>query len=144
MHVQTMQTLNSILFILISIAPTYGNPGGCLSNTNTLIGWYDADSVSGSTWYDLSGHGNHGSFSGWGYGVFSGNNPSHELYLNGESVVYGNTASRVTFGATISGAHTVFNVCKYRNYGSEGRIIQSEYSNMLYGFWWGRAGIDCF
>ena len=118
------------------------SPVDCLSNPSQMLGWYDADSVSGTTWTDKSGIGNDGTLSGSDYGVFTSNtDSSHELYANGENVVYGTTDSVVTFGPTISGEHTVINLCKYRESGTKQRIIQGESINAAYGHWEGKSGV---
>ena len=118
------------------------NPGDCLSNPSQLVGWYDADSVSGTTWNDKSINGNNGDLYGSEYGVFTSNtDPSHELYANDMNVVYGTTNSQVAFGPTITDAHTLINLCKYRESGSKARIIQSESVDTIYGFWNARSGI---
>ena len=66
------------------------------------------------------------------------------MYLNGESVVYGSTSSKVRFEPTIWDGHTVFNLCKYRESGTRRRIIQGESFDARFGFHSSKSGVGYF
>ena len=60
---------------------------------------------------------------------------NNELYLNDQPVAYGTTTTQVLFQVEVPTHHTVFSVCKYRETGSKGRIIQGRDYNGVFGFW---------
>ena len=91
-----------------------------------LLGWYDGDSFSGSTWYDKSGNGNHGSRTGSGAYIFDGSNVNSEFYANGQKVVTGSTGTQILFPGRVHYEHTIFNVCKYKLSGTKRLILQAE------------------
>jgi hypothetical protein len=97
--------------------------------TSGLVGHYVAESLAGSTWYDLSGSANHASTSGTIKTNASG--------INGRAYAYGGTSATVTFPAAILPAtYTLFHICRYNGINTK-RILSSLSSlnqNWLSGF----------
>ena len=118
-----------------------------------LVGWYTGDSVDlpNALWKDISGANskaliddNDASFiSTTGADVDAATNPLNEFYINDNPVLTGETTTQLTFGPPVSREFTVFNLCKYKNAGTQRRIIQAEEYNSVMGFDVGKSGISC-
>jgi hypothetical protein len=105
----------------------------------SIAAWFDGYSLDGSTWADKSGNGVAGTASG--VNIYDGSGAITELNLNGQPVVYGDLNSQVIFDTNIPATHTVFNLCKYRNVGSKGRVVNAAGCNCLFGHHGGVSGV---
>ena len=123
----------------------YIDPGDCLNNKKSLIGWFDGDSMNldSNVWTDKTGIGynNNGIITGNGINIDQGTNPLNEVYLNKQKVVTGTSSTKIIFNPWLLPEHTIFNLCKYRESGTKKRILQSTAANGLIGFWNGRSGV---
>eukprot|EP01084_Bolivina_argentea_P270307 459589_1 len=116
-----------------TLKPTTCNdsPYLCLATPQSLVAWYDGGSMDALTkrWMDKSGNGYHGYFFNGTGRVLTETNQTNELYLNNQPVVYGNPADRIEFGYAsrnfMDPSHTIFNLCKYREYGLKITILQN-------------------
>lgn len=115
----------------LSVTEAAGLP---LPVTDGLVGYYTAESWTGSRWTDLSGSGNHvTSYSGTiSTAIYPGTSKSY---------LYGSTTAGMTFpNAILPSVYTLFYVAKY-NGSSKGRIFNSTSTNWLSGFHNGKAGV---
>ena len=102
------------------------------------IAWYTADSISGTTWTDLSTYSNDATIGGSGYSVTSTTGNGATKTFN---VLEGTTNTTVTFPAGIlPSTYTFFHVARY-NGSSNYRIFQDSTANWLSGFWNGTSGV---
>eukprot|EP01084_Bolivina_argentea_P265605 450278_1 len=104
-----------------------------------MVAWYDSDSIdiAGGAWTDKIGGHDGVIVDATGIAVFDGADDQNELYLNGQTIVSGTSATRIDFGNTpfMVPDHTVFNLCKYRdNAAKRGRILDALQYNALFGF----------
>eukprot|EP01084_Bolivina_argentea_P058858 107432_1 len=119
----------------------------CFNDTpSSMVAWYTGFSVDLITnrWNDISGNKRHAIIvSNAGVQWFNGSDANNEFYINGNPVLIGATATEITLNGDVELApgHTVFNLCRYKNAGSKGRIIQTESYNGAFGFYSGKSGI---
>ena len=108
------------------------NPGSCLTaeQQQNLVGWYTGDSadIDNNKLYDKSGIGNDGLIDG-DFEIYDEQDPLNEFYANGNKVVTAGTSTTMIFDPLVSAEHTVFNLCKYKEIGTKGRILQGETLN---------------
>ena len=121
------------------IEQTAGTWPGSRPPVAGYIGWYVGEaSLSGTSWLDLSGNGNHatvtrGSVIG---GSDTGNGCSKTV-----SYIEGNANGGLRFPAAIlPSTYTLFFVARYTG-GSRRRIMDGIAQNWLSGFWGGGTGI---
>ena len=106
--------------------------------TDGLICYLDAANRksypgSGSTWYDLSGNGNNGSF--------VGSATTHSFGINNGVMIFNKTTgSYIDVTLNLSGSsHTIMGASRYVSVGSAahsgGRIISAKSNNWLLGHW---------
>jgi hypothetical protein len=103
--------------------------------SNALIAHYNADSWTGSQWFDLSGADNHVVDVG-------GERILVARPVQSPAYIYGNTTSWMKFPATVlsSPNYTLFYVARYNGI-TRRRIFQGQTSNWYSGFSIGRSGI---
>lgn len=102
-----------------------------------LVGWYRYDSRSGTTWYDLSGNGNHATLSGTliDTEVVSGNGAS-----SNQSALWFKWDGGTGYGTCLwpsnilPSTYTLFHVSRYRGVVNN-RILQGYDANWLSGHW---------
>ena len=101
---------------------------GTLAFSNCLIAHYNADSWTGSQWFDLSGAGNHVTEVG-------GTSIAVARPVGAPAYVYGASTAWMKFpvGVLPSAAYTLFYVARY-NGATRGRIFQGLTTNWLTGF----------
>lgn len=102
------------------------------------IAWYDADSISGTTWTDKTGNGYDASLGGTGFSVVSttGNGATESF-----NALQGSTASTVVFPSGIlPSTYTLFYIARYNGTNKE-RILQGQTINWLSGFWDQNTGV---
>lgn len=105
-----------------------------------LSGWYDLQSVSGTTWLDKSGNGRNATISGASISNVSGNGSSLIT-----SALHGSSSSHsVSWSSSVipDTYYTLFHVTRYTGT-SNLRIHQAEGLNWLSGHWNGLSGV-CF
>eukprot|EP01083_Nonionella_stella_P283100 963474_1 len=129
-----------------TIRPAITDPRECLTTQTNMVAWYNSDSIDilNNKWTDKIGGQDGNIIAATGIAVFDGADDQNELYLNGQTIVSGTSATRIDFGNTpfMVPDHTVFNLCKYRdNAAKRGRILDAKLFNGLYGFWWGKSGM---
>ena len=103
-----------------------------------LSGWYDLDSVSGTTWTDKSGNGRNATISGASIGSVSGNGSNLIT-----SALHGSaTTHSVSWPSSVipDTNYTVFHVTRYTGV-SNARIYQADGLNWLSGHWMGYSGV---
>jgi hypothetical protein len=131
-----VRTLLGVSSGTIGMNSGYGKSNNPVTSISGLVGWYDVSSVSGSTWTDKSGNGNHASIVG-GASVVS---VSGKGATNLTSALAGTTSQGVNFPAAIlPPTYTLFHVTSWQN-NSSGRIFQGTSQNWLSGHWGGTNG----
>lgn len=104
--------------------------------TSGLVGYYNADSsLDNVYWRDLSGSGNHGSWTGTVSKEIGG--------INGYDYMYGGTSTKVVFpSAILPSTFTLFHLTRY-NGANRKRIFTSTVTgyNWLSGHWNGLSGV---
>lgn len=99
-----------------------------------LVGYYTAESWTGTQWTDLSGFGNHVT-------SVSGTITKNYSTYFGRDLIGGTTTSILVWpSAILPETYTMFHVTRY-NTGSNRRIFQGSNINWLSGHWNGRAGV---
>ena len=108
---------------------------GALAFSNCLIAHYNADSWTGSQWFDLSGAGNHVTEVG-------GSSIAVARPVGAPAYVYGASTAWMKFpeGILPSSAYTLFYVARY-NGAAKKRIFNGNSKNWLSGFHEARTGI---
>ena len=109
---------------------------GLFTAAYNLHQWYAYQSISGTTWSDMSGNSRNGSSSAT---LSSGTDLSNTYTI---PYYYGGTGTTVTFGA-IPSSYTVFTVTRYNSTTGTTyrRIITGTNENSLQGHWNGYAGV---
>jgi hypothetical protein len=108
--------------------------GSSITTTSGLIGYYVADSYTGTQWTDLSGKNNHAT-------VIRGTPTKVDSALNRQSKLTFTTNDGITFPSGIlPPTYTVFHIARYTGTTS-GRIFTGTSTNWLSGFWNGYAGV---
>jgi hypothetical protein len=102
--------------------------------SNSLIAHYNADSWTGTQWFDLSGADNHVMDVG-------GTRIAVARPVQAPAFIYGNSTSWMKFPATVlpSANYTLFFVARYNGI-SRKRIFQGQTSNWYSGFSTGKSG----
>lgn len=101
------------------------------------IGWYTAESFSGSTWTDRSGNGNNGTVTRGTVSVvtITGNGARNTF-----SSLQGGTGDGIQFPAAIlPSTYTLFHVTRYN--GTRARILTGVSNNWLSGHWSSSTGV---
>jgi hypothetical protein len=104
--------------------------------TSGLIGHYNADSWTGSSWTDLSGAGNHVTDIGGTTSISISRPVGAPAYICGAPTVW----MKFPGGIQLSSQYTLFFVARYDG-ARRGRIFQGVDTNWLSGFHDGRAGV---
>ena len=115
--------------------PSLALPGPPVSG---YIAWYDAGSISGTTWTDKTGNGYNATIGGSGYSVTTttGNGATASF-----DTLQGTTASTVVFpSGVVPSTYTLFYIARYTG-GTRRRILQGQTINWLSGFWSGNTGV---
>jgi hypothetical protein len=123
------------LLIFSAILPSV-SVSQILPITSGLIGHYNADSWTGSSWTDLSGAGNHVTDIGGTTGISIARPVGVPAYIYGAPTVW----MKFPAGIQLSAEYTLFFVARY-NGATRGRIFQGVDTNWLSGFHNGRAGV---
>lgn len=99
---------------------------------------YDAESFSGTTWFDKSGNGRHASVTRGSVSVVSSSaNGSAKSF----SVLQGGTNDGILFPTDVlPSTYTLFHVTRY-NTGTNARIFTGKANNWLSGFWGNESGV---
>jgi hypothetical protein len=102
-----------------------------------LVGWYDTTSVSGSSWNDKSGNGNHATISGATVATVSTGNGANAI----TSVLTGTSTAHTVIWPTaiLPATYTLFHVTRYTG-GTSGRILTGYNNNWFSGHWGGLSG----
>ena len=109
-------------YALLSVPPiTYG-----------MVGYYPAESWTGTQWTDLSGNGNHVT-------TVSGTISINYSSIGGRDFLNGGTTSTMRWPAIVPASYTLFHIAKY-NGSSRGRIFTGSVQNWLSGFHNGNTG----
>jgi hypothetical protein len=104
--------------------------------TSGLVGYYTADSWTGTRWMDFSGAGNHVTEVG-GSGSIAVARPAGAVaYVQGPSTAW----IKFPTGILPSAQYTLFFVARY-NGATRGRILQGLNSNWVFGFWGAKSGV---
>jgi len=103
-----------------------------------LFGWWDAQSFSGSTWFDKSGNNRNATSSG----AITKVSQSGINSLGTIDCLQGGTSSSITFpSGVLPATYTLFHVTRYTG-GTRTRIVaSSDGVNWLSGFWGGLSGV---
>jgi len=102
------------------------------------IAWHTGDSISGSSWNDLSGNGNTATIGGSGASVVSTTGNGAASTFN---VLQGTASTTVTFATgVLPSTYTLFHVARLTG-GVRKRIFAGINVNWLSGFWSGNAGV---
>lgn len=106
--------------------------------TNGLFAWYDADSFSGTTWFDKSGNGRNGTVSRGTVNRVSttGNGASRTF-----NALQGGTGDGIQFPSDVlPSTYTLFHVTRYQG-STNARIVTGINNNWLSGHWGGLSGV---
>lgn len=113
-------------------------PSRRLPITSGLFAWYDADSFSGTTWFDRSGNGRHGSVTRGTVSRVSttGNGASRTF-----NTLQGGTGDGIQFPSDVlPSTYTLFHVTRYQG-STNARILTGINNNWLSGHWGGHSGV---
>ena len=113
-------------------------PSRRLPITSGLFAWYDADSFSGTTWFDRSGNGRNATVARGTVSRVSttGNGASRTF-----NTLQGGTGDGIQFPADVlPSTFTLFHITRYRGI-TNLRIFDGFSQNWLNGFWSGLSGI---
>jgi len=111
--------------------------GGPSIVSSGLIARYNAGSVSGTTWTDVTGNGYNATFSS-APSIVSGNGNGATNSFNVIRLAYSQTCSFPT--GVLPSTYTIFHVCRY-NGGQSYRILTGQTTNWLSGFWSGANAV---
>lgn len=113
-------------------------PSNKLPITNGVFAWYDANSFSGTTWFDRSGNGRNATVARGTVSRVSttGNGASRTF-----NTLQGGTGDGIQFPSDVlPSTFTLFHITRYRGI-TNGRIFDGFSQNWLNGFWGGISGI---